>query len=260
MDLLGLSPEQFKSFLLILLRVSIVLFMFPIFGGMMLPMPVKAGLALATTVVLFPVVRPDPSLFPEGLLSSVNLILSELVLGLVLGLILRLFFGGIQLAGQLVGFQMGFAIANVFDPETGAQGQILAQFGYWMCILFFLLLNGHHIFLRALTDSFAVIEVGTLGFGGGILDRMLEISGDMFAMAIKFGAPVIGALLLTSAAFGVVAKVVPQMNILIVAFPLKIVVGLFFFGFSLEILLFMMKRYIADFGGMLELVLKLVRA
>jgi flagellar biosynthetic protein FliR len=87
----------------------------------------------------------------------------------------------------------------------------------------------------------------------------MEASSDMFAMAIKIGAPAIAALLLTSAAFGVVARVVPQVNILIVAFPLKIVVGLFFFGFSLEILLYFSKHYVTRFPDIVTLIMKLVR-
>lgn len=259
MDLLGLSPEEFKSLVLILIRISIVLFLLPIFGGRMVPNPVKAGLALMITIVLFPVIRPDPKLFPEGLLGVVNLILAELVLGLVIGLTIRLFFAAIQLAGQLIGFQMGFAIANVLDPESGAQGSILAQMGYWIAILIFLLLDGHHVLLRTLADSFSIIEVGSLGFGKGLFHKMLEASGDMFAVAIKVGAPAIAALLLVSAAFGIIAKVVPQMNILIVAFPLKIVVGLFFFGLSLEVLLYFMKQYLVGFEGMLKVIMGLVR-
>jgi len=259
MDLFGLSPGQFESLILIFIRTSILLFMFPFFGGIMVPNTVKAGLALMITIVLFPVVEPDPRLFPRGLLDSANMILSELVLGMVVGLIARFFFAAIQLGGQLVGYQMGFAIANVFDPESGNQGSILAQMGYWVAILFFLLLDGHHILLKALRDSFTMIEVGSLGFREGLVTRITEASGDMFAMAIKIGAPAIAALLLTSAAFGVIAKVVPQMNILIVAFPLKIVVGLFFFGFSLEILLHFTKEYLGGFSAMLNLIMRLAK-
>jgi flagellar biosynthetic protein FliR len=211
------------------------------------------------TIVLFPVVQPDPRLFPNGLLASANLILAELILGMVIGLLAKFFFAAIQLGGQLAGYQMGFAIANVFDPESGSQGSILAQLGYWIAIVFFLLLNGHHILLRALGDSFAVIEVGALGLREGMLATMTKLAGDMFSLAIKLVAPAVAALLLTSAAFGIIAKVVPQMNILIVAFPLKIVVGLFFFGISLEILLHFTKEYLTGFPNMLTLIMRLAK-
>ncbi len=259
MDLMVFSPDDFRSFILILLRVSVVLFMFPFLGGTMVPMTVKAGLALMISVALFPVVRPDPTLFPDGLLSSVNVILSELVLGLIVGLTAKMFFAAVQLAGQLIGFQMGFSIAGAFDPESGSQGSVLAEMGYWIAIVLFLLLNGHHIFLRALTDSFTAVEVGSLQLGEGLFRTMLEASRQMFVMSLKVGAPAVVALLFTSASFGIVAKVVPQMNILIVAFPLKVVVGLFFFGFSVEMLLFLVRQYVANFEGMLGVIMKLMK-
>ena len=260
MDLLGLSPEEFSSFTLTLIRVSLVIFLFPFFGGAMVPAPVKAGLCLLITLILFPIVNPEPRLYTDSLIGIVNMILAELVLGLIIGLMARLFFAAIQLAGQLIGFQMGFAIANVLDPETGSQGSILAQWGYWIAMMFFILLNGHHIFLKALGESFSIINVGDLHLGKGIFDAVLEASRDMFAISIKIGAPAIAALLLTSAAFGIIARVVPQMNILIVAFPLKIVVGLFFFGFSLELLLHATRNYVDGFEGMLGVIMKLVKA
>lgn len=258
MDILTLSPEQFKSFVLILIRVSIVLFMFPIIGARIWPNMVKAGLALTISMILFPVVQPDPALFPETILGGARLILSELILGLIIGLTLRLFLTAVQLACQLVGFQMGFAVANVLDPESGAQAPILANMGYWVAALIFLLLNGHHVLLRTLADSFAVIKVGSLGLSDGLFHKMLELSGDMFAMAVKLGAPAIAALLMTSAAFGIIAKVVPQMNILIAAFPVKIIVGLFFFGVCLEALLYFTRHYVAGFGDMLRTMMHLM--
>ncbi|MBW1739614.1 MAG: flagellar biosynthetic protein FliR [Deltaproteobacteria bacterium] len=258
MEILSLSPEQFKSFVLILIRISIVLFVFPIFGSGMWPNLVKAGLALIMSIILLPVVQPDPTLFPETVLGGVYLILSELIFGLIIALTVRLLFTTVQLAGQLVGFQMGFAIANVLDPESGGQGPILAQIGYWVAVLIFLLLNGHHVVLNTLVESFAVVEVGSLGLSDGLFHKMLELSGDMFTMAVKIGAPAIAALLMTSAAFGIVAKVVPQMNVLIAAFPVKIVIGLFFFGFCLEALLYFMRHYVAEFEGMLRTIMNLM--
>ncbi len=150
---------------------------------------------------------------------------------------------------------MGFAIANVMDPESGAQTPIVAHMGYWIAILVFLLLNGHHILLKTLADSFSIVEVGSFGFRDGLFQNILEASGDMFTLAIKFGAPAIAALLFTSAAFGIVAKVVPQMNILIVAFPLKIVVGLFFFGLSLRVLLCLMDQYVVGLESMFKVMM-----
>ncbi len=259
MNIINFSPEQFMSFVLILIRTSVVLFMLPIFGTRFMPNLLKAGLALMISIVLMQVVHPDPRLFPEGLLSGLNLIVSELILGLILGLTIRLFFAAVQLGAHLVGFQMGFGMARVLDPESGAEGTMLVLVGNWVAILIFLLLNGHHILLATLADSFSIIEVGSLGLCEELFHRMVDLSGDMFTMAIKIGAPAIAALLFASASFGIIAKMVPQMNILMVAFPLKIVVGLLFFGISLEVLLHVTKQYVVGLEGMLKAVMVLVR-
>jgi flagellar biosynthetic protein FliR len=155
---------------------------------------------------------------------------------------------------------MGFAIINVLDPQTGVQASIIAQFGYWVAILIFLILNGHHLLLKALKESFDIINVGSIGFSEGLFKTVVDASSHMFLLAIKIGAPAIAALLFVSAAFGICAKFTPQMNILIVAFPIKIVVGLIFFGLSLEILLRIIKGYLGNFDTALINIMNLMKA
>ncbi len=260
MDLLTFSPEQIKAFILIFIRVSIVLFLLPIFGSNIVQMRLKAGLALIIAVILCSVIKPDINLFPETLLSAVNLILSECVIGMIIGLMIRMFFSAVQLAGQLIGFQMGFAIINVLDPQTGTQASIIAQFGYWIVVLVFLLLNGHHLLLNGLKESFDIINVGSIRLSQGLFQTVIDTASRMFVLAIKIGAPAIAALLFVSAAFGICAKFAPQMNILIVAFPIKIVVGLIFFGLSLQILLRVTKGYIGNFDTLLINIMNLMKA
>jgi flagellar biosynthetic protein FliR len=259
MDLLTFSPEQIKAFILIFIRVSIVLFLLPIFGSNIVQMRLKAGLALIIAVILCSVIRPDINSFPETLLSTVNLILSECVIGMIIGLMIRMFFSAVQLAGQLIGFQMGFAIINVLDPQTGTQASIIAQFGYWIVVLVFLLLNGHHLLLNGLKESFDIINVGSIRLNQGLFQTVVAASSRMFLLAIKIGAPAIAALLFVSAAFGICAKFAPQMNILIVAFPIKIVVGLIFFGLSLQILLRVTKGYLGSFDTLLINIMNLMK-
>ncbi|MBW2645640.1 MAG: flagellar biosynthetic protein FliR [Deltaproteobacteria bacterium] len=260
MELLTFSPEQIKAFILIFIRVSIVLFLLPIFGSNIVQMRLKAGLALVIAVILCSVIRPDISSFPETLLSTVNLMLSECVIGMIIGLMIRMFFSAAQLAGQLIGFQMGFAIINVLDPQTGTQASILAMFGYWVVVLVFLLLNGHHLLLNGLKESFDIINVGSIRLSQGLFQTVIDTASRMFVLAIKIGAPAIAALLFVSAAFGICAKFAPQMNILIVAFPIKIVVGLIFFGLSLQIILRVTKGYLGSLDTLLINIMNLMKA
>ncbi len=255
MALLSLDPEQLKLFFLILIRVSVVLFMFPIFGGNMLPTIVKAGFALILSFVFISVIQVDPNRFPTHPVQFLILVGSEFIIGLTLGMTVRLYFAGVQLAGQMVGFQMGFAVINVLDPQTGMQVSIIDQIGYWIALLVFLSLNGHHMFISALGESFELVDMGGIALKKGLFTQMLTMASDLFVISVKIGAPAIAALLFTSAAFGISAKFAPQMNILIAAFPVKIVVGLIFFGVSLRIIAAMTQTYLASFQLLLRTLL-----
>jgi len=259
LDILNLlSPVEFKIFLLILIRISIVLFLFPLFGGKMLPPMVKAGLSLIMAFVLFPVVPIDPAVFPDNALDTLILIFCEFFIGMALALAIHVFFAAAQLAGQLVGMQMGFALITMLDPQSGENLSIMDQIGYWVSSLLFLTLNGHHVLITTLVDSFSIVKSGMIQFKAGLLQQMIVMTAHIFALSIKIGAPAIAALLFTSTAFGVTAKFVPQMNILIVAFPLKIFVGLIFFGISLQILAAFAPAYIVWLQAMMKAMLRMM--
>jgi flagellar biosynthetic protein FliR len=255
MELLSFDPEQLKVFFLVLIRVSVVLFLFPIFGGNLFPMMMKAGLSLALSLLFFPIVTIDLALFPDTIPAFVILVASELVIGLALGLTIRLFFAGVQLAGKLIGFQMGFAIINVMDPQSGTQVSIIDQIGYWVVLLVFLGLNGHHLMISALGESFHLVNIGVITLSPGFYATLQSIAADLFVISLKIGSPAIAALLFVSAAFGISAKFAPQMNILIAAFPVKIIVGLMFFGVSIQIIAAMTRTYVVSLYPMLISIL-----
>lgn len=251
MDILSIPYREFKAFFLILIRVSIIFQMLPFFNARVIPILAKAGLAFVITIVLFPVINTKMAEFPNTVFGMAQLILTEFIIGIILGLLVLVFFEGIRMMGQMVGFQTGFAITNIIDPQSGAQISILANMAYLVGLIFFLLLNGHHILLNALRESFEIIPVGSLRLNVEMFDTIIRIYGDMFSIAVKIGAPAIAALLFTSLAFGLIVKLIPQMNIMIVAFPIKIVIGLLFFGVSLNVLLKFMETYLKDLGPML---------
>jgi len=248
-EILPLSYNEFKTFFLILIRVSVILFLFPFFSSRVIPVLTKAGLALIITVILYPVIDTALGAFPATLWGMTRMVLSELIVGMILGLLVQMFFEGVMIMGQTVGFQTGFAIANILDPQSGMQVSILSNMAYLVAMVLFLLLNGHHILLGAMRESFEIIGVGSLNLNKQIFERVIATSADMFVIAIKIGA--IAALLFTMVAFGLITKLIPQMNIMIVAFPVQIVVGLVFFGVSLSVLLRSMEKYLGGLGPVL---------
>ena len=245
------NPAEFKVFLLVLARISMALFMIPIFASKMFPAMLKVGFALMVSLLLYSVVNLSPDLLPETVLGTGLLLAAEAMIGLIMGLSIRLFFGAVQLAGQVIGFQMGYSMINVVDPQSGANVSIMEQLAYWVALLIFLTFNGHHIILLALIESFELVPPGVFVFQKELLTSVLAMGSTMFVLAIKIGAPVIAPLLFTSAAFGLMAKFSPQMNVMIVAFPLKIFVGLTLFGLSLQVVLIMTRSYVINLKKML---------
>ncbi|HKJ98041.1 MAG TPA: flagellar biosynthetic protein FliR [Desulfotignum sp.] len=256
MEILNIiDMDQFKTYLMVLMRISIILFMFPVFSSNAFPAMLKTGFAMVLSLVLYSVVPVDLTRFPEDAVSTGLMIGAEFLIGLTLGLCLRIFLGSIQLAGQIIGFQMGFAMINVVDPQTGANVSIMDQLGYWVGVVIFLVLNGHHVMISALVDSFTLVPLGFFMMPQPMLAKMMELMAHLFLLAVKIGAPVIAALMFVSAAFGLVAKFSPQMNVMIVAFPVKIIVGLFLFGLSIEIIAIVTRDYIPEFKKLLMYLL-----
>jgi flagellar biosynthetic protein FliR len=235
-NLFHCSFSQFESLVFIMMRVAPILFMMPLLSSRNLPHRLKAGLTLAVSFVLWPVVKVEPFLFPSGLFGFAFYMFSEFMIGFLLGLSIRLIFAGIQLAGEFIGFQMGFAMANVLDPQSGMDTTLMAQFHYLLGLLIFLSIDGHHWFFKALIQSFHLLSPGEFYLQKGLYQHFLNLSGKMFLIAIQIVAPVLAILILVQIALGLVSKMVPQVNILISSFPLTISLGLVFLGLSMELL------------------------
>ena len=248
MDILNvIDPVEFRTYMLVLIRLSIVTFMFPVFSSNVFPARLKLGFALVAALLFYSVVQIDLNRFPMSVPATGLLIIAEVMIGLTLGLCLRMSFGAVQLAGQVIGFQMGFAMINVVDPQTGSNVSIMDQLGYWVCVLIFLLLNGHHIMFLAVIDSFKLVPIGVFMMQDAMMAKMLELTSHLFFLAVKIGAPVIASLAFVSVGFGMMAKFSPQMNVMIVAFPLKIIAGLVLFGLTLQIIIIVTQHYISTF-------------
>lgn len=254
----GIAYQDFRLFLLIFIRVSVVLFIMPFFSSRIIPVMSKAGLALALSLLLFPVVEQPLRGYPENAWANLQLIAGEFVIGLTLALLVQIVFEGIKIMGQMVGFQTGFGIVNLLDPQSGTQVSVFSNMAYFMTIVIFLLFNGHHILLSAIKESFAIVAPGSVGLGRALSQEIMAKAGKMFLIAVKIGAPAIAALLLSKGVFGIITKLIPQMHIMIVAFPVQIVIGLIFFGICLRVLLRFMENYLHTLGALLTNTLALL--
>jgi len=227
MATLNIPVDAFYGVMLIFLRVAAIVFSAPVLDTNTIPAVFKAGLAIAVSILLLPVVDTVVTVRGLSLMTFVIGVFSEIAIGVTIGLSVKLLFSGIQLAGQIVGYQMGFAVANVVDPATSAQIPILAQFYNLTAMLVFLAINAHHLFFSALVDSYTILPPLSMHISPQLVG-MMRLAANMFVVAIKVGAPLIAVMLMVSVALGMVARTVPQIHIFIVAMPLKIVIGLVF--------------------------------
>jgi len=251
-----ITPEYIETFIFVFLRVSAIVATMPVLGNSGVPIRVKGGLSLVIAFLLLPFVELHTP--PPDILLLVLRMAGEVIVGITLGFAGRLVFAGIQLAGQLAGFQMGFAIVNVFDPITSTQVSIISEFQYMLAMLIFLAVDGHHIFLYAIAESYRIVPLLGFNFSGELTQLIVELSKGIFIVAIKVGATVIVALLMIDIGFGLIARTVPQINILIIGFPIKIAIGLIGIVFALPAFARMVGNIFQNFGDTLNLLLSLM--
>jgi flagellar biosynthetic protein FliR len=254
---LTVSMPQLQMFFLVFMRTGAFLMSIPMLNSPSVPVLFRLALTLAASLLIFPLLGlPAPPASADVFTLTVAAG-GEVLIGLLAGLAIRLIFEGVQLAGELAGYQMGLAIAEVIDPASEDQVAILAQFTSLLATVVFLVLNGHHWFIRTLVESYQLIPPVGFHVNGPMLERLVRLTTEMFIIGIKAGAPVIVALLLGTVAFGLVARAVPQMNIFVVSMPLNIGLGLVFFGLSLPHLTGYLRHL---FGSMAHQAVALLKA
>jgi len=230
---LTFSVLQFQAFLLMFMRIGAMLFVAPVFGGATIPVQMRVFFSLLLSLVMLPLVRFPGGILPLDILPLGWLAINELLVGLVMGVSLIFIFAAIQYAGQIVDFQMGFSIVNLIDPTQDVQIPIMGFFHFLIATLIFLAMDAHYWVIRALLDSFEIVPLMTAGFSGLVMANIVRAFGELFVVATRIAAPAIAVLMLYNASLGIIAKTVPQINLLIVGFPVRIALGMLVVGFSM---------------------------
>jgi len=231
-----------QAFILIFTRMVSMLFSIPILGAKNVHKGFRTGLGFFISLILIPIVPVDTSALSTDIFSLGIAMGGEFLIGFTIGLMARLIFTAVELAGEMMGFQMGFSIVNVIDPQTSTQVPIIGQFQMILTTLVFLSINAHHYFLSAIAESFILVPPLHASLSGELLGGMVKLAGNMFVLAIKIGAPVIATLFITNIALSIISKTIPQMNILIVGFPLTIAAGLLIMSLSLPLFVYVIQR------------------
>lgn len=219
--MVDLLPD-IPAFLLIFVRVTSFFITMPLFSYRTIPNTHKIGLGFFLAWIMFYTI--DPPVF-EVNGAFLLLVMKEALVGLLVGFIAYLILSAIQIAGGFIDFQMGFAIANVIDPQTGAQSPITGQYFYIVSLLFLLSVNGHHLLIDGVYHSYQFVPIDNawIPFGDeSLVTFVLKTFSTMFMIALQMALPVVGSLFLVDVALGIVARTVPQLNVFVVGLPLKI--------------------------------------
>ncbi len=228
-----LGLPQFQTFLVLLFRMVGVLAALPILGGRAVPPAVKLALALALSLVLTPILRFGP-IPTDPVLMGAGAAL-EFLLGFVLGLVVRLLFSAFELAGELIGTQMGFSVLHLFDPLSSHQVPVIGQLHVLLASLVFLSMNAHMLLVQAIASSYEVLPPMGIGLSTELADAVLRLAQHMFLTALKIAAPVLAMIMLVNLAMAVLGRAIPQINVFIMSFPLTIACGLAVIGLSLPL-------------------------
>lgn len=257
-NLFGLTQAQFETFVLVMVRVSVILFMIPIFQSAQVNTMVRFGLGLAITFVVWHVVPPIAPL--DGLGAMTAAIFSQAFIGFVFGFVAFLVFVGIQFAGEVMDLQVGFSIVNVINPLTSQNVSVLGEFQLALGSLIYLMANAHHYLFAGLAGSFNLVPLPFVSLQPILQTDVMTFFAQAFFMVFQIAAPIGIALFLTNVGLALMARVAPQLNVFAVGFPLQITIGLVMMIVSLPLLALVLPQVFDETPRELDAVLRAMRA
>lgn len=227
-------------FLLLFTRISGVMAFFPFFSYGSISMKVKAIFAFFITVFLFS--NATLGIHNFNIITLTLAFISELFLGLISGTILQIIFAALGLAGQQISFVMGFSLASSIDPMTGVNSPVIGRFITLLALLIFLSFNGHHLILIFLSKSIGYISLGGFYPDISLWHYISKSIANMFILGFVISFPIIALSLLSDVIFGMLMKTMPQFNLLVVGFPIKITISFAVLTVILSSIMYIFKR------------------
>jgi flagellar biosynthesis protein FliR len=234
---------QLYAFLFLFTRASGIFIFTPFLGNFLVPASVRILLSLSIAYLLS-MVSALPQI-PEAMsVGSLTLGLAgELAVGMVIGFAAHSVFAGLQYAGQLLGFQIGLSYVNAIDPQTSNRSTTLSILINFLGMMLFLGFNGHHWFIEAIGRSLAVLPPYSMRLTGSFVAQLAVLVGKIYVIGFQVAAPLLAVLLLTDVVLGIIGRSAPQVHIMVIGLPLKVLVGMSGMGLILYFLPAAMRGY-----------------
>lgn len=213
-------------------RIMALLSTAPVFNNAATPRRVRLFAGLAITIGILPALPPMPPV-PAGSWTALYIVAQQVLIGMLMGFTLRIAFAAIDLAGEMIGLQMGLSFAVFYDPQNSGQTPVISEFFSLLATLIYLALNGHLLSLALLARSFELLPVSTQPFASMGFSALFNWAATIFSAGVLLSLPLIAALLIANIAMGVLSRVAPQLNLFAIGFPVTMVAGFIVIGVSL---------------------------
>ncbi len=244
----GIPVAQVIAFCLAAVRLTALFVTAPVFGQSVVPLRLRVVLALLIAGAIGAGRGPAPEALPGGEQQLLFAAVGEALFGVLLGVSTRLVFSAFTLFGEFVSIQGGIGAVTTIDPQSGASSGAIPLLFDLVAVAVYLALDGHHALLRAATISFHTLPVGSGGPAAAGLGLIPGLAAFVFELAVRLAAPVTVAMLVANTGIGVLGRVVPQLNLMLVQLPAQIALTLFLLGVAGQTLIAVSGREITGWG------------
>lgn len=231
------NQAEILTFILVVMRVSVFLISWPVFSSGNVPAPIKVLLSLVLAIVMFPAIGHDRLSAPQLEQFYIWLLMREAFIGLALGFLARFFFFAISICAQIASDSIGLSSVQLLNPTTNDRSSAIEEFYTILATLFFLGLNGHHIFISGLAKSYEILPLSLNALNMAVLGSAGTLAQSVTVMGIKLAAPVLVSIFCMNLAMGIIGRAVPQINVLVTSMPINIMVGFFILMVSIPLLI-----------------------
>ncbi|MBI2560491.1 MAG: flagellar biosynthetic protein FliR [Planctomycetes bacterium] len=238
--------DNLPVFALVFFRTAGILVFAPIYKDESIPIQLKVGLSMLVAFVMYPTIDTSAVTLPTTFWSFVIVIIKEAVLGIIIGYVANLIFSAFLMGGDLVGRQMGLDMGSVVDPQLETESTSIAVVYYIIAALVFLSLNGHHWFIKAISISYNSLPIGQINYSAVTVSKVTSLFRTFFTAGATIAAPCLVILMLALMALGLTARVAPQVNVFLLAFPVKILLGFGVIAVSLPFLIQTIKTLLVS--------------
>ncbi len=233
-------------------RILALISIAPVLGHESIPARVKIGLAALMALALAPTLPAPPADAFENW-NAVTLLLAQIGIGLALGFTLRIIFAAIEMAGDMIGLQMGLSFATFVDPQNSSQTPLLGSFFGIIATLVFLSIDGHLRLLMAVAESFTLFPIGAGAATHAPLRDIASLGTELFRIGLHLSLPVLTAVLVCNLALGILTRAAPQLNLLSVGFPITLLAGLWWLAQGTPWTIHAMQTYLEQWPSFLPL-------